>query len=105
MAYPKQWVTNFTDGNAAYKNWKAEEMIEQSANAAASVTSTCADSITCMNTGACATCDGCSVAISRIQKSYEEYLNNLFAETFKKHSEGMFNKLHEANLLLESAQQ
>lgn len=49
------------------------------------------------------TCDGCSIAISRVYKTYEVYLNNLFAETFKVHSEAMFNKLHEANLKLETA--
>lgn len=48
-------------------------------------------------------CDACSIAISRIYKTYEVYLNNLFAETFKTHSEAMFNKLHEANLALETA--
>ena len=56
-----------------------------------------------MATGSCPTCNGCSIAISRIYKKYEEYLNDLFATTFKTQAEIMFNKLHEANLALETA--
>ena len=40
------------------------------------------------------TCDACSVAISRVYFSYQTYLNNLFAATFKTYSESMFDRLH-----------
>ena len=77
-------------------------MINESGDTSSSVTNSCANSVECMATGSCATCNGCSIAIARIYKKYEEYLNNLFAETFKTQSEAMFNKLHEANLALET---
>ena len=51
------------------------------------------------------TCDACSVAISRVYFSYQSYLNNLFAATFKTYSESMFDRLHQANLVLEGATQ
>jgi len=59
--------------------------------------------MTCAATGACAACNGCSIALSRVYKTYEVYLNNLFAEIFKTHSTAMFNSLHEANLAIETA--
>jgi len=77
-------------------------MINETAQSGAAVDEGCADKVTCMSTGNCATCEGCSIAISRIYTKYEEYLNNLFAETFKNQSELMFDKLHQANLSLET---
>ena len=38
----------------------------------------CADKMNCAQGGSCETCDGCTIAISRIYKSYGEYLNKLF---------------------------
>ena len=78
-------------------------MTNTEAQTAAAVQTDCASQKQqCQATGSCKSCDGCSIAISRIYKTYEVYLNNLFAETFKVHSEAMFNKLHEANLALEN---
>ena len=77
-------------------------MINVMAEAGQAVTNKCADYVTCSQTGACPRCDGCSIAISHIHKKYEVYTNNMFADLFKEHSSQMFNKLHEANLLLET---
>ena len=63
----------------------------------------CADKQTCAATGACESCDGCAIAISRIYYDYQTYLNSLFASTFKAYSEKMFDTLHQANLVLEAA--
>ena len=60
--------------------------------------------MTCAATGACESCDGCSVAVSRVYYAYQTYLNNLFAATFKTYSETMFDRLHQANLVLEGQQ-
>lgn len=49
-------------------------------------------------------CDACSIAIARTYMSYQTYLNNLFASNFQKASEGMFDRLHDANLQLEQPQ-
>ena len=103
VAHPNQWVTDFTTSHPAFKNWDSTEKVEISAQAASAVQTACQEKTTCQVTGSCPACDGCSMAISRIYKTYEVYLNNLFAETFKFHSEAMFNKLHEANLALETA--
>lgn len=99
-----QWVTDFTTNHPGFKNWENEELLSVSAQTSQAVQTACADKKTCAQTGACEACDGCAIAISRIYKSYEVYLNNLFAETFKVHSEKMFDKLHQANLALEAPQ-
>ena len=78
-------------------------MENESGDTSSAVSNGCANSAECMATGSCATCNGCSIAVARIYKKYEEYLNDLFAQTFKIQSEAMFNKLHEANLALETA--
>ena len=94
---PNQWVTEFTTTHPAFKNWENSEMTNTNGLTGNAVQVECAN-----KTENGAACDGCSIAISRIYKTYEVYLNNLFAETFKTHSEAMFNKLHEANLALEN---
>jgi len=94
VSRPNPWVSDFVRTHAAFKNWDTTEMSEVEGLTASLVQNECADK---------AQCDGCSIAIARIYKTYEVYLNNLFAETFKVHSEAMFNKLHEANLTLETA--
>ena len=77
-------------------------MINESGDTSSEVTDKCANSVECMATGSCPTCNGCSIAVARIYKKYEEYLNDLFAQTFKTQAEIMFNKMHEANLALET---
>ena len=103
VARPSLWVADFTMSHPAFKNWKVTEMTNTEAQTASAVQTECAaQNFQCQSTGSCGTCDACSIAISRVYKTYEVYLNNLFAETFKTHSEAMFNKLHEANLALEN---
>ena len=102
MAHPSQWVTDFTTNHAAFKNWDSANKLEVSALAADAIKEKCGtDKDSCAATGSCPSCDGCSIAISRVFKTYEAYLNSLFAATFKTHSEAMFNRLHEANMLLD----
>lgn len=100
---PSEWTTSFVTNHTAFKNWELSEMIDVAAKTGDAIKADCKDKKECAATGACQQCDGCSIAISRIYKAYEVYLNNLFASTFKVHSEAMFNKLHEANLALETA--
>ena len=94
---PNTWVTDFTTTHPAFKNWEQTEMTNTEGQTASAVQAACTGK---PENGA--PCDACSIALSRIYKTYEVYLNNLFAETFKTHSEAMFNKLHEANLALEN---
>jgi len=94
---PNTWVTDFTTTHPAFKNWEQTEMTNTEGQTASAVQAECTGR---PENGA--PCDACSIALSRIYKTYEVYLNNLFAETFKTHSEAMFNKLHEANLALEN---
>ena len=91
---PNQWVSAFVSDHPAFKNWEAKQKTEVEATVATSVDAACADKQTCAATGACESCDGCSVAISRIYYAYQTYLNNLFAATFKTYSETMFDRLH-----------
>ena len=103
MAHPSQWVTDFTTNHAAFKNWEVDNKLEVSALTADAIKEKCGtDKDSCAATGSCPSCDGCSIAVSRVFKTYEAYLNSLFAATFKTHSEAMFNRLHEANLALEA---
>ena len=101
--HPANWVTEFTANHPAFKNWESKEMVEHAGQTASAVETECADKVACAAMGTCAACDACSIAISRIYRTYEVYLNNLFAETFKTHAEAMFDRLHRANLTLETA--
>jgi hypothetical protein len=101
VKHPNQWVSAFVTDHPAFKNWEATQKTEVEAAVATSVDAACADKQTCAATGACESCDGCSIAISRIYYAYQTYLNNLFAATFKTYSETMFDRLHQANLVLE----
>ena len=103
--HPNQWVSAFVTDHPAFKNWEYNQKAEVEAAVATAVDAQCADKKTCAATGACESCDGCSVAISRIYFAYQTYLNNLFAATFKTYSETMFDRLHQANLVLEGASQ
>ena len=94
MAHPSSWLATYTTEHPAFKNWDATAMLTESGNAATAVTEGCSSVATCSATGTCPTCNGCSIAIARIYKTYEEYLNNLFAETFKTQAEAMFDQLH-----------
>jgi hypothetical protein len=99
---PNQWATTFTTAHPAFHVWDNASKLDVAANTGGAITSSCADSVTCATTGQCISCDGCATGISRIYKTFEVYMNKLFADTFKAHSESMFNKLHEANLAMES---
>ena len=101
VAQPNPWLTDFVMGHTGFKNWDPTMKGEVSAAVAEIVTKECADKETCAVAGSCDGCDGCTVAISRVYKEYEVYLNNLFASTFKDHSEKMFDKLHQANLAIQ----
>lgn len=104
VASPAEWTASFVNTHPAFQNWDSTNKFNVAGSAAKAVTDGCADKVACAAAGTCQACDGCSIAISQIYKTYEVYLNNLFASTFKEHSEAMFNKLHTANLALETPQ-
>lgn len=105
VKHPNQWVSSFVRDHPAFKNWESNTQAETMGQVATAVDAECADKATCAATGACESCDGCSIAISRIYFAYQTYLNNLYAATFKTYSESMFDRLHQANLVLEGATQ
>jgi len=102
IADPNQWITNFITEHPSFKIWDNQGKLDVAATTATAIQTACADSATCAATGQCQACDGCSIGISRIFKTFQSYMNKLYADTFKDHSEKMFNKLHEANLAIES---
>lgn len=72
------------------------------AETAQTIASACPNAADCAATGSCSSCQGCSVGIAFVYKSFEGYLNGKFASEFKKYSEKMFNSLSEANLAMTS---
>lgn len=102
VSHPNNWITEFTTSHASFQNWDASDMVNVSADAAKAVTDKCADQETCSRTGTCPKCQGCSIAISYIYKKYESYLNNMYAEMFKSASGQMYDKLHQANMILDT---
>jgi hypothetical protein len=99
---PAQWITEFVTSHPGLLIWSTTAKTDIAAETGADITQKCADSKACSETGACEACDGCSSGIARVYRTFELYLNTLFAEKFRDYSENMFNKLHEANLALET---
>jgi hypothetical protein len=99
---PHQWVTSFVTSHPALLIWSSEAKLDIAAESAQDITTRCSDTATCSATGSCEACDGCSAGISRVYRTFELYLNTMFADKFRVYSENMFNKLHEANLALET---
>lgn len=99
---PNEWITQFVASHPALLIWSTQAKLDIAAEAADDIATKCADTATCSSTGACEMCDGCASGIARVYKTFELYLNTMFAEKFKEYSENMFNKLHEANLALET---
>ena len=98
---PNQWTTNFITEHPSFKIWDNQSKLDAAATTGTAVAAQCADQTTCSSTGQCTACDGCSIGVARIYKTFQTYLNKMFADTFKDHSEQMFNKLHEANLAMD----
>jgi len=70
VKHPNQWVSAFVTDHPAFKNWEAKQKTEVEAAVATAVDAACADKQTCAATGACESCDGCSVAVSRVYYAY-----------------------------------
>lgn len=99
---PNEWVTEFVTSHPALLIWSAQAKLDIAAESGTDITTQCADQATCVSAGTCEGCDGCSAGIARVYRTFELYLNTMFAERFREYSEQMFNKLHEANLALET---
>ena len=99
---PNQWVTEFVTSHPGLLIWSTQAKADIAAESAAEIETRCPDPATCSSTGSCEACDGCSLGIARVYRTFELYLNTMFAEKFRDYSENMFNKLHEANLALET---
>ena len=99
---PNQWVTSFVTSHPALQIWSPEARLNIAADSAAEIEQICADKATCSATGQCEACNGCSAGITRVFKTFEIYLNTMFADKFRDYSEIMFKKLHEASLAIES---
>lgn len=99
---PNQWITEFVTSHPALLIWKNQDKLDIAASSGTDITNKCADQATCRAAGTCDACDGCSHGIARVYRTFELYLNTMFADKFRDYSETMFNKLHEANLALET---
>lgn len=95
-------MTEFVTSHPALLVWSSQAKVDIAAEAGNEIKTKCADTATCSQTGQCASCDGCSSGIARVYRTFELYLNTMFADKFRNYSENMFNKLHEANLVLET---
>ena len=91
---PNQWTTTFITEHPSFKIWDNQSKLDAAANTGSAISNECANSLTCTTTGQCTACNGCSIGVARVYKTFETYLNKLFADTFKEHSEKMFDHLH-----------